>query len=128
MKKWTVSHAQSMVVSICRLLLTAPNNRKANTEITPSPPLARPRVACPVYRPCINPCKNTRNDSWSCCSLIGHKITKVLWHQSKAGATRSVWNWFGKTVSSGAPLFVLEFLSQIIFSPVPTFLAPTNCP
>ena len=78
---------------------------------------------------CINPCKNTRNDSWSCCSLIGHKKTKVLWHQSEARTTPTVWNWSGKTVSPGAPRFVLYFSSPKFFFARYDFpLAPTNCP
>ena len=78
---------------------------------------------------CTNPCKNTRNDSWSCCSLIGHKKTKVLWHQSEARTTATVWNWSGKTVSPGALRFVLYFSSPKYFSPLYDFpLAPTNCP
>ena len=77
---------------------------------------------------CINPCKNTRNDSWSCCSLIGHKKTKVFWHQSEARTTPTIWNWSGKTVSPGAPRFVLYFSSPKFFSPVTTFPRPTNCP
>ena len=78
---------------------------------------------------CTNPCKNTRNDSWSCCSLIGHKKTKVLWHQSEARTTATVWNWSGKTVSPGAPRFVLYFSSPKYFFARYDFpLAPTNCP
>ena len=78
---------------------------------------------------CINPCKNTRNDSWSCCSLIGHKKTKVLWHQSEARTTPTVWNWSGKTVSPGAPRFVLYFSSPKFFFarydfPSPPLTAP----
>ena len=77
----------------------------------------------------INPCKNTRNDSWSFCSLIGHKKTKVLWHQSEARTTPTVWNWSGKTVSPGAPRFVLYFSSpKFFFRPLRLSLAPTNCP
>ena len=78
---------------------------------------------------CINPCKNTRNDSWSCCSLIGHKKTKVLWHQSEARTTPTVWNWSGKTVSPEAPRFVLYFSSPKFFFarydfPSPPLTAP----
>ena len=78
---------------------------------------------------CISPCKNTRNDSWSCCSLIGHKKTKVLWHQSEARTTPTVWNWSGKTVSPGAPRFVLYFSSPKFFFarydfPSPPLTAP----
>ena len=77
----------------------------------------------------INPCKNTQNDSWSCCSLIGHKKTKVLWHQSEARTTPTVWNWSGKTVSPGAPCFVLYFSSPKFFFarydfPSPLLTAP----
>ena len=78
---------------------------------------------------CINPCKNTRNNSWSCCSLIGHKKTKILWHQSEARTTPTVWNWSGKTVSPGAPRFVLYFSSRKFFIarydfPSPPLTAP----
>ena len=80
---------------------------------------------------CINPCRNTRNDSWSCCSLIGHKKTKVLWHQSEARTTPTVWNWSGKTVSPGAPRFVLYFSSPKFFFarydfPSPPLTAPRS--
>ena len=66
---------------------------------------------------------------WSCCSLIGHKKTKVLWHQSEARTTPTVWNWSGKTVSPGAPRFVLYFSSpKFFFRPLRLSFAPTNCP
>ena len=50
-----------------------------------------PRVKTNMAWPsCIRPCKNTRNYSCSCCSLIG---------QSEARTTPTVWNWSGKAVS-----------------------------
>ena len=52
-----------------------------------------------------------------------------MWHQSEARTTPTVWNWSGKTVSPGAPRFVLHFSSPIFFfRPLRLFLAPTNCP
>ena len=84
-----------------------------------------PRAKTNINWPsCIHPCKNTRNYSWSSCSLIGHKITKVLWHQSEARTTRSVWNWSDKTVSPGAPLFVLDVFSPNFFFTRSDFPSP----
>ena len=62
-------------------------------------------------------------------SVIGHKKTKVLWHQSEARTTPAVWNWSVKTLSPGALLVVLDFSSPEFFSrPIRLFPAPTNCP
>ena len=74
-------------------------------------------------------CKKTRGDSWSCCSVIGQKKTKVFWHQSEARTTPTVWNWSFKTLSPGALLVVLDFSSPEFFCrPLWLFPAPTNCP
>ena len=82
---------------------------------------------------CINSCKNTGNDSWSCCSLIGHKKNKqrFFWHQSEARTTPAVWNRFGETVSPGAPrffFFLLFFAEYFFFAcydfPLPPLTAP----
>ena len=63
-------------------------------------------------------CKNSRNDSKVCCALIGQKNTKVFWHQSEARTAAAVWNFSGKTLSSGALHPVLYFSSRHFFPPV----------
>ena len=35
------------------------------------------------------------------CLLIGQKNTKVFWHQSEGRTAATIWNWSGKTLSSG---------------------------
>ena len=50
--------------------------------------------------------------------LIGQKNTKLFWHQSEVRTAATVWNWSGKTLSSGALLAVLYFSSCHIFPPV----------
>ena len=60
--------------------------------------------------------------------LIGQKNTKVFWHQSEVRTAATVWNWSGKTLSSGALLAVLYFSSCHIFRPFRLSLAPTICP
>ena len=62
------------------------------------------------------------------CLLIGQKNTKVFWHQSEVRTAATVWNWSGKTLSSGALLAVLYFSSCHIFRPFRLSLAPTICP
>ena len=62
--------------------------------------------------------------------LIGPRKTQVFWHQSEARTAATVWNWSGKTLSSGALLAVLYFSSfHIYFSarldfPSPPLSAP----
>ena len=61
--------------------------------------------------------------------MIGHKNTKVLWHQSEARTIPAVWNWSVKNLSPGALLVVLDFSTPEFFSrPFRLFPAPTNCP
>ena len=43
---------------------------------------------------------------------------KVFWHQSEARTAATVWNWSGKTLSTGALLSVLYFSSCHYFPPV----------
>ena len=61
--------------------------------------------------------------------MIGQKKTKILWHQSEARTTPTVWNWSGKTLSPGALILVLDFSTREFFSRLfRLFPAPTNCP
>ena len=74
-------------------------------------------------------CKRTRNDSWSCCSAIGQKKTKVFWHQSEARTSRTVWNWSFKTLSPGALLRLLDFSSpEFFFARFDFFPPPLTAP
>ena len=58
----------------------------------------------------------------------GAEKTGVFWHQSEVRTAATVWNWSGKTLSSGALLAVLYFSSCHIFRPFRLSLAPTICP
>ena len=74
-------------------------------------------------------CKRTRNDSWSCCSAIGQKKTKVFWHQSEARTSRTLWNWSFKTLSPGALLRLLDFSSpEFFFARFDFFPPPLTAP
>ena len=77
-------------------------------------------------------CKNSQNDSKVCCPLIGQKITKAFWHQSEARTAATVWNWSGKTLSSGVLHPFLNFSSRHVPPPPPPpfslYLTPTSCP
>ena len=42
----------------------------------------------------------------------------MFWHQSEGRTAAAVWNWSGRTLSSGALLTVLYFSSCHIFAPV----------
>jgi len=39
---------------------------------------------------------------------LGRKKTKGFWHQSKARATPTIWNWSVKTLSPGAFSLILD--------------------
>ena len=72
-------------------------------------------------------CKNTRDDSKVCCSLIRQK-KKRFFAQSEARTATTVWNWPGKTFFTGTLFPVLYFTSRHFSRPFRLSLAPTIYP
>ena len=60
--------------------------------------------------------------------MIGARKLVFFWHQSEARTAATVWNWSGKTLSTGALLAVLYFSSCLIFRAFRLSSPPPSAP